>query len=122
MTEEYHIITRRLVRAQINVVKREGHYIEGNAREYCSWDENETPLGSSLHSEFCVKWDGCSHFYFKGEDEKDSYYHLCGFDSYKIHIVIIAAIYQIAHDSLENFDENEEFTDLLKEYEIVKVK
>lgn len=35
-----------------------------------------------------IKFDGCSHWYFKGEDyngeddSEDSYYHICGFSTY----------------------------------------
>lgn len=50
-----------------------------------SW-ENGVPLDESFHSHSTVKWDGCSHIDYRGEDypeDKDFYYHLCGLYYYE---------------------------------------
>jgi hypothetical protein len=44
-----------------------------------------------------AKWDGCSHWYFYGEDypdNKDSYYHICS--SFQNFITIMCFIWKIA--------------------------
>ena len=46
----------------------------------CSWigDEKKKPYEYKFHSHVICKWDGCSHWYFDGQDvaDVDFYYHL----------------------------------------------
>lgn len=56
-----------------------------------------------------IKFDGCSHFNFYGQDFKnkettnpDSYYHLCGFDSMRGFIRNISFMWELA---IQNIDE-----------------
>ena len=64
-----------------------------------------------------IKWDGCSHFNFYGQDyvdndsEKDSYYHLCGVDNYysMFSLMLFAkecAKYYMNQENPYNFDED----------------
>lgn len=68
-------------------------YVEGKIHSIHSWDSNKNPTDKSFFADAYVKWDACSHFNFYGEDykedaqeEKDSYYHICGVYNYIEHI------------------------------------
>lgn len=53
-----------------------------NAITSCDTDNNPNLKESQFIASAYIKWDGCTHWYFYGEDyyesEVDSYYHLCG--------------------------------------------
>ena len=55
-----------------------------------SWQYGEPGLDEEFVCESWVKWDGCGHFNFYGEDRVDSYYHLCGDDSLYMHFILVA--------------------------------
>lgn len=62
---------------------------QGKAYECTSWSsDTKEPIDWLFHSEVYAKFDGCSHWWFKGEDYNsdldecnndgvDSYYHIC---------------------------------------------
>ena len=47
-----------------------------------------------------IKWDGCSHFYYEGQDylndDSDSYYHECGLNDYYNHFVAKLFAFEVA--------------------------
>lgn len=54
-------------------------------------------------AEAYLKWDGCTHWWFKGEDydpdqdiKRDSYYHLCGAYCMVNHISYMAFVWRVA--------------------------
>lgn len=67
-----------------------------------SWDgKTNEPLEWSFHSEVYAKWDGCSHWWFRGEDynleteeKEESYYHICS--SFQTFILIMCFVWKIA--------------------------
>lgn len=96
-----------------------------------------TDIDFDFIADVLIKWDGCSHFSFFGEDyigdTKDEntcngYYHICGFNSYIRHFRSMVFAWQLAINKLgDKFDKNyeipeyEEFKehiDLLDDYEI----
>jgi hypothetical protein len=68
--------------------------IDGKIYRVTEWGQNNNPIGFEFFADVCVKWDNCSHFRFFGQDykddiklddeenEKDSYYHICGCRDY----------------------------------------
>lgn len=60
----------------------------------CGFDDKATTkveeANTYLHG--CVKWDGCSHFYF-GDGDNSGYLHLCGDWSIKNHLAIVQRVY-----------------------------
>ena len=85
-----------------------------------SWEENGKPYETEFFADVIVKWDGCSHFYFYGEDytkeneEKDSYYHICGVPYYIKFMRVMAFIYELMvnHVGYERILEKEEYDEL----------
>lgn len=79
---------------------------EGKAYECISWNgETNKPIDWHFHSEVYAKWDGCSHWWFYGEDYNpetneynhdgtDSYYHICS--SFENFIRIMCFIWKLA--------------------------
>ena len=52
-----------------------------------SWNSDGEVYGEEFFASCSIKWDGCSHFNYYGQDlyqdkESDSYYHECGLNSY----------------------------------------
>lgn len=67
-----------------------------------------------------IKFDGCSHFNFRGQEFKnddtksDSYYHLCGFESLHSFIRNLSFMWQLAIDELDmlyELGESDQFVD-----------
>lgn len=94
------------------------------------WDEDGNPVETEFFAKLSVKWDGCSHFNFFGEDyhsgDKDSYYHICGVSNYIDFMRIMAFAYEIMveHVGYDRIDEKEELENLrnlglLKDYKII---
>ena len=69
---------------------------EGECYEAITWDMRGNVLEWLFHSRVYVKWDGCSHWWLLGEDEEDSYYHLCGSGSFDNHIRLMCFVWELA--------------------------
>ena len=72
---------------EIRINDHNNAYVNGELYLVNGTNINGVPLGYSFIGNFSIKFDLCSHWYFKGEDfketdEHDSYYHICGGDSY----------------------------------------
>lgn len=73
---------------------------------YCvGWVKDKEPVDYQFVCNLCIKWDGCSHFYFNGEEyngteEVDGYYHLCGGDIIFEFLVGIAFVVKLANDCI----------------------
>lgn len=95
--------------ASFNYTK-ESNRIEGTVETAVGWSID---CGEAIESEYfadvTVKWDGCSHFEFKGQDGVDSYYHICGINNYLLYIRVMAFIYEVMTKEIENYNEVEEF-------------
>lgn len=72
----------------MNVFK---HYVDGTLKTVVAWELNGKVSETNFLTKISVKWDGCSHAWFNGEDycesdgdseTCDSYYHLCGIGDY----------------------------------------
>lgn len=68
-------------------------YIKGVIESAVSWSYEDGSIGETTYlAKLMIKWDGCSHVYFNGEDYNESeyskndeiypYYHLCGLKDY----------------------------------------
>lgn len=60
-------------------------------------------INADFHSDFYLKWDSCTHWYFNGEDydadveeSGGSYYHLCGAHWFDLHLVVMAFVWEVA--------------------------
>ena len=108
------------------------YFLEGDLYLVDSWSVNDkTPIDFSFICELSSKWDGCSHFYFNGEDykktgETDSYYHLCGGHTILKFIIGIAFVIELAETYIE--EEQADISDfdyittlnLLENYKIIE--
>jgi len=88
--------------------------IGGKAYLISDYDQYNNPTAKKLFAQVAVKWDGCSHFWFTGEDseneeepEKDSYYHVCGISDYFIFTRTMFFLYEIMvnHVGIDNISE-----------------
>lgn len=81
-------------------------HIEGTCYEPISFGMNNEIIEEQFFAEFSVKWDGCSHIYFYGQDYSDddhvadSYYHICGAIDYLRHIKTMQFFLEVAEKSL----------------------
>lgn len=116
----------------------ESVWFEGCAYECSLWENingNYLPVNWIFHSNICAKFDGCSHWFFYGEDyngseeTEDSYYHLCG--TFTSFIIVMCFIWKIAGDyyiknsSYPKEEIEKEYNlkmvnDLLEGYEIIE--
>ena len=113
-------------------------FFEGVAFDCVGWDgETNEPLEWQFHSEVYAKWDGCSHWWFKGEDYNeslgkcnndgvDSYYHICSsFEQFIRTMCFVWKLADIYHLKRNNNDMTKEEYELpiieymLKDYKIV---
>lgn len=89
--------------------------LNGILLEVTGWGSirEQEPCDANFIAEVGVKWDGCSHWRFFGEDymndtehedDIDGYYHICGFDSYISFMRGMVFAYQLAIDKVESFD------------------
>ncbi|OME54017.1 hypothetical protein BSK59_15665 [Paenibacillus odorifer] len=78
--------------------------ISGYIYEVVSWIADDTPWEIDFYCHFLIKWDGCSHFRFYGEDytitngmesRMEAYYHLCGASSFIQHMRLMAFAYEL---------------------------
>lgn len=112
----------------------------GNAFIPTGQDLRGNIIETDFHSEFYLKWDSCTHWYFHGEDydsDEDEngvpYYHLCGAWCFDRHLVVMAFVWEVARRYLSrnNVHGNGKYTTdcyneskfkdaLLEGYEIVE--
>ena len=113
----------------------DSHYISGFAEEIVSWGKDCVfdTYETLYFADFYIKWDGCSHWNFRGEDyckeskEIDSYYHICGAYSYKNFIIGLLFVFDVASKYISRFDSDEigiykQFNQLLNDYIIEEVE
>lgn len=73
--------------------------------EVSSWNmEDNTPSETELYLKGYVKFDGCSHIWFGGED-RDGYLHLCGKFYWDNHKKVMDAIWQKCSERIDGFVE-----------------
>ncbi len=96
--------------------------VSGTIKRTISWSIDKEPLEDEFFAELSVKWDGCSHFWFYGEDyikefnNKDGYYHICGIGGYFNFLRTMHFAYEVMvdHVGINKIDEREELEDLRK--------
>lgn len=111
--------------------------ISSNVFQVISWKENNIICESKYFADVFIKYDGCSHWNFKGEDyiinpEEgedmiDAYYHICGVKGYKLFIIGILFAFKVATLRSKYFDPDEikdfkEFEFLINDYKIIEEK
>lgn len=84
----------------VGIFTMSNHYpvsISGQLEQVISWEGDGQPYEKEYFASVTVKWDGCSHFHFTGEDrhDGDSYYHICGVGSYISHMRMLHFAYAI---------------------------
>lgn len=76
-----------------------------------SWDEDHKPYEYDFHSRVMCKWDGCSHWWFDGQEIDADYpyyhFHLSGFENF---IVIMAFVWKSAMDYWTQYYKKEKGT------------
>lgn len=125
-------------RFEINYVIDNGERLEGVVKQVLAWEIGEYHKPDEYTSviKFIIKKDGCSHYWFNGEDVEfssdwsiknkdkvDGYYHLCGFNEYINFTRGICFAYEVAKMELKNFNDTkdgdyEEMQFLMNEYKI----
>lgn len=143
----YLVDSRFYIVAKLVITKEHRSSFSGKCYEAVSWSSKERTslddVDTNLdvgewcnHSEMSIKWDGCSHWYFKGEDEvyNDSYYHLCGGKCVEEYCRFIYFVWKVAADFFQQthkalgitpYYEKDEFKltateTLLKDYHILE--
>lgn len=117
------------IQSEIELTKVKESYIDGTAYIVNSWttddNGNEIVYERNFFANFSIKFDGCSHFYFTGEeggDDTSSYYHICGKSSYMNHLTTMVAIHKIAADLFgESFCDDKLDPRFLEGYSIEEV-
>lgn len=91
------------------------HSLSGIVYAVSSWNGDDMtplfPMEASFIGSFTIKFDGCSHWSFFGEDtpaKKDSYYHLCGLTSYYKHFISQIFAFECAKRWTESKDMDDE--------------
>ena len=74
--------------------------------EVDSWDFDGNPIEITPYMSGTIKWDGCAHLYFGGEENgtRDGYLHFCGQKSWKKHAELMAGIYELAQKNIVGFE------------------
>lgn len=74
--------------------------------EVITWTgDTVEPSETELYLKGLIKWDGCSHIWFGGED-KDGYIHICGKSRWDLHNQVMSAIWDRCRSLIKNFDES----------------
>lgn len=73
---------------------------DGEIHIVTAWNLDDSPYHTDFFAEMFVKWDGCSHFYFYGDDylntkKADSYYHICGAYDLVNHMRMLVFAYEV---------------------------
>lgn len=91
------------------VVEEDDFRLVGKCYEAYSWFVDGTPYEYDYVAGVYCKWDACTHWYFHGEDyvpgineDKDSYYHLCGGYSFMGHIIAMCFVWKLAEQIISN--------------------
>jgi hypothetical protein len=75
-----------------------------------SWNMDGETSEEEFLVTFSIKWDGCSHFWYEGQDylnnDEDSYYHECGLNDYYKHFVAKLFAFEVAKYYMKNHVEN----------------
>jgi len=66
-----------------------------------SWNLYDDSYGEEFFAKFSIKWDGCSHFWYYGQDypydkELYPYYHECGLNDYYKYFVAKLFAFEVA--------------------------
>lgn len=104
--------------------------ISGSVYNPYSWEYEGSPLEYNYFAGVHIKWDACSHFYYRGEEygtkdwEQDGCYHICGGHSYLDHIRTIAFVLEVGRMNIKRYDVDEfdklDSLNILKGFTIVK--
>lgn len=107
-------------------------YLEGDVYKAVAWEctDDKEPTDWEYYSGVEIKFDGCSHWWFMGEDyqgkseEIDAYYHLCGTEYIKEHITVMCFVWEIARqyfkDRYDGVFEDALIKETLKDYKIME--
>ncbi len=102
--------------------------LKGEVHQVVSWDDEGNAYDENFFASIHIKWDGCSHIYFEGEDKVDSYYHLCDASYFIEHMQTLAFIIKVAKDNIGKYDDEIarfsiiENLNLLKKCKIEKIE
>ncbi|TVX86042.1 hypothetical protein [Paenibacillus agilis] len=100
--------------------------VSGNIYEVTAWETGDIPFELDFFCRFSVKWDGCSHFWFFGneytvekgmEPQMEAYYHICGAEYFVKHMRLMAFAYEL---KVLKAGMNERFVHENKDYESLK--
>jgi hypothetical protein len=98
--------------------------IDGKIYKITDWGKNNNPTDMEFFANAWVKWDNCSHFNFYGQDykygeeEKNSYYHICGPKEYiEFSSILYFAIITMTmiNDKTKTFYDYETDIDIMKD-------
>lgn len=72
-----------------------------------SWSLYDNTYGEEFLAECSIKWDGCSHFWYNGQDypydeELYPYYHECGLNDYYNHFVAKLFAFEVAKEYMKD--------------------
>lgn len=108
----------KLIECVIRITKMDQYSME-LLLTTCESGDDKAVQYEAFIAEAVIKWDGCSHWYFNGEDslnkdlsvedKNDAYYHLCGFYIYSRFIMGILFAYKLATMKIENFDKDKKY-------------
>lgn len=101
--------------------EQDDDFMSGKCYECTSWELNDDgsytkPCEWLFVTQVCCRWDGCTHWYFYGEESEkkpfiaDSYYHLCGGFSFANHIRFMCFVWKLAPMIISEYQENIEYT------------
>lgn len=87
------------------VLRQEEHYIDFKLERAIAWcPDTDEVLEKEFYLEGKMKWDGCSHVYFKGPCG-DGYYHMCGLNCWQFHAQIVEWLYKQLTTLMDNKQE-----------------
>jgi hypothetical protein len=99
----------------VYIFTQDSNHFSGKIERVTGWytDENGEVAETDFFAELGIKWDGCSHWWFKGQDfekddDQDSYYHICGMDEYIMFIVGMLFAFKLAIQYLQDRPIDEE--------------
>lgn len=85
----------------INVTELTEHHISGEVDEVDGLCEDNTFEVQEKYLGFLIKWDGCSHINFGN----DGYLHICGWEFYKSHMLLMSSLMDLASNQVEAWDD-----------------
>ena len=127
---------------EIHIHESNKSSISGRIMEVTAWMSDyrgnyEIPDNYNFIADFHIKWDMCSHFWFKGQDtdisleedkrNHDSYYHICGGYCYVNFFRAIAFALEVAAILIPQLSVDDEIEEvrkfkLLEGFEIKEIK